>query len=117
MEAVTNRSIRCSTVVPGGTTMIVRRAFCLAAAAFSVLAGAGAAHAVNVSAGPDRLSVGTNSNLMDGDHFLLDVRVASVDGDGGAAPGNAGPVVGQNNGGAHDEEQYRDDEQFVFGPS
>jgi hypothetical protein len=168
--------------------MIVRRALCLAAtAALPLTLGVGAAHAESVSAGQDRLSVGTNSNLIDGDHFLLDIRVASIDDDGdatgvrsrtssadvgdlqdvrtdnrtvsndeggdatssrailgfddarnlddvdsdidvvnidrrdhdngGAAPGNAGPVVGQNTGGAHDEQQYRDDEQFVLGQS
>lgn len=167
--------------------MIVRRALCLAAAAvLPVIIGAGAADAESASVGQDRLSVGTNSNLTDGDHLLLDVRVASVDDDGDAtgvrsrtsssdvedlqgvrtdnrtvsddeggdatssrailgfddarnpddvdsdidvvnidqrhddgdaAPGDAGPVVGPNTGGAHDEQQYRDDEQFVFGES
>jgi hypothetical protein len=168
--------------------MIVRRALCFAAAAaLPLTVGAGAARAESVSAGQDRLSVGTNSNLIDGDQLLLDVRVASIDNDGDAtglrsrtsssdvqdlqdlrtdnrtvstdeggdatssrailgfddarnlddvdsdidvvnidqrhhdngdaASGNAGPVVGQNQGGAHDEQHYRDDEQFVFGQS
>lgn len=65
--------------------MIVRRALCLAAAAALPLTiGVGTAGAEGTSAGQDRLSVDTNSNLTDGDNFLIDARVATVDDDGDA---------------------------------
>jgi hypothetical protein len=167
---------------PGGFTMIVRRALCLAAAAALPLTiGVGAAGAEGISAGQDRLSVDTNSNLTDGDNFLIDARVATVDDDGDATGvrsrttssdvqdlqdvhtdnrsvsndqggdatssrailgfddlGNlddvdsdidvvsiderrdgtddsTNPVVGQDDAGADDQQQYQEDEQFVFG--
>jgi len=64
----------------------IRRSLCIAAvAALPVAGGAGVAHADGLSAGQDRLQVDTNTNLTDGDQFLVDVRVAGVDDDGDAS--------------------------------
>lgn len=63
----------------------VRRSLCLAAvAALPFTIGAGVANAEGVSAGQDRLHLDTNTNLTDGDQFLVDVRAVSIDDNGDA---------------------------------
>lgn len=63
----------------------IRRSFCFAAvAALPFSLGVGVAHAEGISAGHERLYLGTDTNLTDQDQFLIDVRGGSVDDDGDA---------------------------------